>query len=168
MAITYDPAKLLRRLASKRAIRRLVTQKLSVNRVALSSLSESGVLSKPTIMDITLKVIDQYKDKKAIEIDAGASNSAALETALNEKKLIVQRIQNASVQAISDRVKENYAGLFYVWLPSSANIPDPLHQLNYGKTFQLGVGDDNGEDPGDRYGCLCGMHILTEDDRLIL
>lgn len=84
--------------------------------------------------------------------------------ALAGKKLLVQRVQNAIVQSVSSEIKDKYSGEYYKWLPSDAVTPDPLHQLKYGKTFQIG----KGEMPGDRYGCRCGMQILVSDTKLAL
>ncbi len=127
-------------------------------------LSKSEVLTKPTLEKIALKVIKQYKASYGEFRDEGATVAEATEEALNGKALLVQRVQNAVVHEISSNVKETYHGEFYEWLPSDANEPDPLHQLNYGQKFQLGVG----EAPGDRYGCLCGMNILVDETQLEL
>lgn len=168
MAIIYDPQKLLKRMAPRTKVRKLVTQNVTLNKAAVRSLSNTGILEKKTIEDIALKVIKQYKAKRADLIDAGATKASATESAVNGKALMVQRVRNAAVHEVTSRLKDKYNGEFYVWLPSTANIPDELHILNYYKTFQLGVGDDNGQDPGDRFGCQCGMKILVKEDTISL
>ena len=65
---------------------------------------------------------------------------------------------------VSQEIKDKYKGDKYEWLPSDAEDPDPEHQLNYGKIFTIG----EGEMPNERYGCRCGMRILTEDESLKL
>lgn len=164
MAILYLPSNLLRQMAPKKRARRLVTQKLTVNQVALRSLARTGILSKTKLESIALKVVRQYKRRERRELSEGATQADAKATALSKKKLMVVRVQNAAVFEVTQDVKGKYRGEYYRWLPSDANEPDPLHQLNYGEVFQLGVG----EAPGDRYGCRCGMEILVDEDRLEL
>ena len=73
-------------------------------------------------------------------------------------------MQNETVFQIGQEIKAEYEGEFYEWLPSDAEEPDPLHQLNYGQVFRIG----DGEQPGDRYGCRCGMNILVPEKKLEL
>jgi hypothetical protein len=162
--IRYQPKKLLSRIAPKKRVEKLVTQKLTLNRATLTTLSDTGVLTKKTLETIAIKVIRGYRDRYGDERDQGASKKEALDEALNNKKQLVKRVQNATVHEITQEVKRQFRGEFYVWLPSEAINPDPLHQLNYGKKFLLG----KGEMPGDRYGCLCGMQILTDETKLEL
>lgn len=97
-------------------------------------------------------MIKQYKENHSLDsIDVS-------------DKQAIQRIQNNAVFEIAQSIKENYSGESYEWLPSDADEPDPEHQLNYGKIFQVGVG----EMPGDRYGCKCGMNILVKETKLTL
>ena len=46
-----------------------------------------------------------------------------------------------------------------LWLPSKSTNPDRNHTVNYGKTFDITKGI-NGELPGERYGCKCGLRII--------
>lgn len=164
MAITFQPTDVLRKIAPDKLVEKLITQRLTVNRAALVTLSKVGFLSKSTLEKLVLKVLKTYKENYQEGIDAGDSKSQALGDAVNEKALLLQRVQNAAVFEVAQEIKAQYEGTKYRWLPSTADVPSPEHQLNYGKVFILGVGDDNGEDPGDRYGCQCGMEIITEDD----
>lgn len=167
MAIKFLPSELLKKIAPKKTIEKAVTGKLSVNRAALATLAETGVLSKKTLTTIALKVVRQYKTTLQNEMEAGESFTAAKEIAVNDKKLMVQRVQNASVNQIAKEIQDKYRGEFAIWLPSDAVTPDPLHQLNYGKKYQIGIGI-NGEEPGDRFGCRCGVEILVNEDTLEL
>lgn len=164
MAITVLPSDLLRRVAPKRLTEKLVTRKLTVNRAAVQMLAKSGILSEKKIEELALRIIKEYKRKYRAEIKAGESKTAALEETLNQRRLVIQRVQNSVVFEITREVKRHYRGERYEWLPSDAKEPDPVHQLNYGKIFTVG----RGEMPGDRYGCRCGMRILTEDEELFL
>lgn len=168
MAIEFLPSELLKKLAPEKLINKLVRSNLTINRATLTMLSKSGVLKKKTLEDVALRVLRTYKDRYSEARDEGETKSDAFDLATGDNALMVQRIQNASVNEIANEIKDQYDGEYYEWLPSDAETPDPVHQLNYGKTFQVGVGDDNGEDPGDRYGCRCGMRILVDQTELEL
>jgi hypothetical protein len=147
MAIRYEPKRVLDRL-KKRSRGPVVSAK----KLARDVIENTGALDKKSLDDLALKVIKQYKEKHDLDaIDVS-------------DKQAIQRVQNNAVYEISQSIRENYAGEFYEWLPSDADEPDPEHQLNYGKTFQIGVG----EMPGERYGCKCGMNILVKQTNLNL
>lgn len=164
MAIRYLPKNVVKRLMKKKNMEKLVSRDLTLNRAAVQVLERTGVLSKDKLETVALKVIKGYKKRYKEEIESGASKAAALEDAVAGKKQLVQRVQNAAISEIANEIKEQYRGEFYEWLPSDAEEPDPEHQLNYGKVFQIGVG----EMPGDRYGCKCGMNILVDKTKLNL
>jgi hypothetical protein len=164
MAIVFLPTQVLKKVAPTKTIEKLVTQKLTLNRTTVTMLAKSEVLSKKKLETIALKVIKSYKSTYGEFRDSGASVAEATAETLNGKRLMIQRVQNAVVHEIAEDLKETYHGEFYEWLPSDADEPDPLHQLNYGLKFQLGVG----EAPGDRFGCKCGMRILVNESELSL
>lgn len=138
---------------------KLVTNGLTLNRAAVKSLAKAGVLSEKQISKIAIKVIKEYKAAYADEIAAGNSATRSAEEALNDKKLMVARVQSAVLNEQTNLIKRAYRGEFYKWLRTSAAHPDALHLKKVGKIFRLG----KGEQPGDRYGCQCGMEILTDD-----
>jgi hypothetical protein len=76
-------------------------------------------------------------------------------------------VQNEVVWQIANGIKEQYGDEDAEWLPSDAEEPDPEHQLNYGKIFRISEGI-NGEIPGERIGCRCGMRILVKQTKLNL
>lgn len=164
MSIRYLPGELLKKMMPDKVVARLVTKDLTLNRAAVTSLSRSGVLGKKKLTDVAIKVIRGYRERYGDERKAGTPKAQALDEVLNDKKQMVQRVKNSAVKEITKEIKSQYRGEYYTWLPSEANIPDPLHQLNYGLTFQIGVG----EMPGDREGCMCGMEILVDDEELDL
>jgi len=165
VAIKYEPKKLLAKMASKKNIESLVTENLTVNRAVLNSIESNSVLGKKTLQDVGLKVIKGYREKvETLRDTDGISKTDAREEVLENKKLLVKRVQNATVHEITKKVKEKYRGEYYVWLPSSAAVPDKKHKRKYGKRYQLG----KGESPGDRFGCRCGMEILVSASRLRL
>ncbi len=159
MAIKYQPAKLLKKMKLEDKAGNLVSNGLTLNRAAVRSLAKAGVLSEAQIQKIALKVIKQYKATYAEEIAAGNSKTQSAEEALNEKKLMVSRIQSAVLNEQTTLIKRAYRGEYYEWLRTSAAHPDELHLAKVGKIYRLG----KGEQPGDRYGCQCGMKILTDD-----
>lgn len=144
-------------MAPKTKIKKLLSQTLTLKKAALSFVEKTEVVSKKDVTRVALKTIAGYK--KRIKDDP----KAKAEILANPAQLI-QRVQNEVILQISDEIKSNYAGEFYIWLPSDAEEPDPEHQLNYGKKFQVG----SGEMPGERFGCRCGMEILVQDSKLEL
>jgi uncharacterized protein YyaL (SSP411 family) len=164
MPINVTPSSLARKLTPKKTVEKLVKKDLTVNRAAVTMLAKSGLLAKKKLEEVAIKVIKSYKETFKQEKKDGASVSVALDEALNDKKLMVQRVQDTATREITKEVKKVYRGERYEWLPSLSDEPDPLHQLNYGKRFWLG----KGEAPGDRWGCKCGMRILVDENELFL
>lgn len=155
--IKYDPSKLLNKIAPEKKIKKLVSSRATLKKTALSFVSDIDFISKKSVADVALKTIKAYK--KRIKEDPTIKSEL-----LDDAAQLVQRVQNEVILQVSEGIRANYAGESYIWLPSDADEPDPEHQLNYGKTFQIG----DGEQPGDRYGCRCGMQILVEASRLEL
>lgn len=165
MAIKYDPRELLRRLAPEKKVQKLVTNRLTLNKAVLSILDGGAdFLSKPTLERTALTVIKGYREKFDELKDDDVPADEAREDAVADKKLLVNRVQNSVINQVAGEIKDQYLGEYYIWLPSDAQEPDPLHQLNYGKKFQIG----KGEMPGDRIGCRCGMKILVKESKLQL
>ncbi len=162
--ITYLPDKMLSKIAPARKIEKLVSGRLTLNKTVLSFLDDADFISKKNVTKTALKVLKQYKERYETEKDSGSTAAVAKADALNDKKLLVNQVQNTVVWEIHSQIKENYNGEYYIWLPSDAQEPDPEHQLNYGKRFQIGVG----EMPGFRIGCRCGMQILVKETELEL
>ena len=160
--ITYYPKEFVRTVAPLKKVERLISSRLTLNRAVLGMLADNPVMSKRAIEKTALGVLKDYKTRFRAELREGAGRAEAFDLATNDKRLLVARIDNAIAFEASKAIKEKYEGDRYKWLPSDADTPDPLHQLNYGKIFRVGIG----EMPGDRYGCSCGMRIITEDDEL--
>lgn len=157
MSIKYEPSKILKKIASEKKIEKALKSNLTLKRTALNFTSEFDFLDKKAIERVALKTLKGYKAR--VKDDPEIKGDL-----LDDPAQLVQRVQNEVVLQISTEIKDTYAGEFYVWLPSDADEPDPEHQLNYGVTFQIG----DGEMPGDRIGCRCGMEILVKDSSLDL
>lgn len=155
--IKYQPDKLLAKIAPESKIKKMMTQRVTLKKSAFKFLDDSDVIAKENVVDVALKVIKSYKER--IKEDRDVKDEIT-----DDPKLLINRVQNEVVLQISNEIKSQYDGEFYIWLPSDAEEPDPEHQANYGEKFQIGVG----EMPGERYGCRCGMEILTEDTKLQL
>lgn len=155
--IIYDPSALLRKIAPGSKIEKLLKSNLSLKRAALSFAEKIDFLDEKAVARVALKTIKGYRERVKDDPDARAE-------ILEDPAQLIQRVQNEVITQISGEIRDNYAGEFYVWLPSDAEEPDPEHQLNYGEEFQVGVG----EMPGDRIGCRCGMQILVDETRLRL
>lgn len=156
MAIRYLPDELLRKAAPASKIERAVKPNLSLKKAALTNANAFDFLDTAAIERVALKTMKGYRAR--VKDGEDRSDLAA------DPAQLIQRVQNEVVFQVANEIKETYAGEFYVWLPSDADEPDPEHQLNYGKEFQIGVG----EMPGDRYGCRCGMEILVAASSLAL
>lgn len=164
--ITYFPDKLLDKIAPEKKIEKLINPKLGFKKSVFKTMLNSDVFDKADIQKTVLKTLRTYQRRLAQEsLDKGKDAEKALQASIaNDPKLLIQRVRNAIAWQVKEEIKTQYAGEFYEWLPSSAGEPDPEHQLKYGEIFEVGVG----EMPQDRYGCQCGMRILTEDDKLKL
>jgi hypothetical protein len=158
--ITYEPSKIVKRFASDKKVAKLITQKASINKIALQFIAGLDFVSTPQLKRLVLKTIKEYK-KRFEEKDL---TKAEQKKELKNPKQLVHRVQNLVVTEVSKEIRSQYKGRWYEWLPSDASEPDPQHQLKYGKRYRVGVG----EMPGDRYGCRCGMRIITDDSRLDL
>jgi len=157
LSIIYDPTKMLRKIAPPAKIRRLLSSRVSLKKTALSFVNDIDFIDKSRVSKVALNTIKGYQKRIGLE-------TATKTELLDDPKQLIQRVQNEVVLQISEGIKEKYEGKTYTWLPSSANEPDPEHQLNYGKVFTIG----DGEMPGERYGCQCGMEIHTKETQLKL
>jgi hypothetical protein len=104
------------------------------------------------------KTLSFYKKKMKVLKSEG--DRSFKKDAVNDAKLLYARLSDLVVEKASEEIKEKYAGKKYIWIPSDAEEQDPEHALNYGKTFIVG----EGEMPGERLGCRCGMEILADED----
>lgn len=163
MSIKFLPSEFLKKAAPKQLVEKLVTKDLTLNKAAVKTLARGG-FKKKKLETAALEVIKSYKKRYRKEKKAGSSASAALKDTLNDKKLMVSRVQGEIVYQVHKQIRDEYRGEYYEWLPSDAKEPDPLHQLKYGLVFRIG----KGEMPGDRFGCRCGMNILVDATELEL
>lgn len=155
--IRYFPDKILKKIAPEGKIERALKGNLSLKKAALTNANAFDFLDAEQIDRVALKTIKGYKARVKNDPDLK-------EEILGSPAQLVQRVQNEVVFQVASEIKSTYSGEFYIWLPSDADEPDPEHQLNYGKRFQIG----DGEMPGDRYGCRCGMEIIVDGSSLDL
>jgi hypothetical protein len=154
MSIVVDYSKILERAAPRAKIKRLLKRDLTLKKAALAFVDAINVVSKKEVTNVALKVLREYK-----KMDLSTSEKAEL---AKNPKLLIQRVQNDVVFQITEGIKDKYSGEKYRWLASDAEEPDPEHQLNYGKVFTVG----EGEMPGERPGCRCGLEILVDGESL--
>jgi len=155
--INYDPKEMLKKAAPESKLKKLLSKRLTLKKAALSFISDIPFINKKAIETVALKTIKEYK--KRAEDDKDDARLIK-----KDPKLLVQRVQNAVVYQVSQEIRHQYNGEYYIWLPSDASEPDPQHQLRYGKRYQIG----DGEMPGERFGCRCGMQILVDETELAL
>jgi hypothetical protein len=142
----------------------LLDKNLSFKQKAMQALILSTPASKDDLAATVLGVINTYKNKvDELQLE-GLPKTQAKFLATNGEALLQQRIENLVVYSEVQRLKEENKGEFYRWLPSGADEPDPEHQLLYGEIFPVGQGDSEGNMPAERYGCQCGMEILTTNE----
>ena len=120
------------------------------------------ILERDGLKVIKMKVVD---DPQASTVAKKPTGEEIEDEILKDPKLLVQRVQNEIVFQIHDGIKQTYGGEKAIWLPSSALDPRPEHQLLYGQEYIIGEGID-GLEPGDEYGCQCGMEILVDGSSL--
>lgn len=168
MSILYDPSKIIKRVAPPSKVKRLLGRGLSLKRASLSFIDSFDFIDKKAVSRVALKTIKGYQERVAKEIVEGGLKASAgkkiREEITKSPKQLLQRLGNEIVFQIKEEIKTKYSGERYEWLPSDADEPDPEHQLKYGKIYTVG----EGEMPGDRYGCKCGMRILVNETELKL
>ncbi len=162
---------MLAKLAPPRKIEKILSKRVTVKKTALSFLDDADFIDKEKVVDVALKTVQGYHKRIAnATIAAGFDKSAGTEVKdeiIDDPKQLIQRVQNEIAFQVSQHIQEKYQGEKARWLPSSADTPDPEHQLNYGQEYIIGEGI-NGEEPGDRFGCQCGVEILTNETELEL
>lgn len=166
MSILFDPTKEANKIASKTKIKKLLKKNFSLKKTVLSSLASNDFkLNKGSLTDVALKTIKSYEQR--LEKLEGSEASDLKKDLVKNPKLLINRVQNELIFQIHTGIKKKYKGQRARWLPSDADEPRPEHQANYGKIYTIGEGI-NGVEPGDEYGCKCGVEILTDDDELDL
>ena len=172
MAIIFDPNSILKKVAPTSKIKRMVSGRLSLKRSILAHVGTSELpIDARSVAKVARNTLTGYKERVAntvIENDfEKAAGLAERKAIVANPKQLIQRVQNEVIFQIHQGIKEKYGGQLARWLPSDAADPRPEHQANYGKTYVIGEGID-GVEPGDEYGCKCGVEILTDDTTLDL
>lgn len=164
MSIIFDPRNMLKKIAPVRKVEKILSGRVTVKKTALSFLDDVEGIDKKQVLDVALKTVKSYKARiKATEEAAGEIKAEIVD----DPKLLINRVQNEIVFQMHEGIRRNYRGQRARWLPSDADEPRPEHQLNYGKEYIIGEGI-NGIEPGDEYGCKCGVEILDETGQLDL
>src|ERR1044072_7172335 len=130
MTIRYRPDDMLRKIAPKKKVDKLVSGKLTLNKAVLSQLSGADFLSKDALERTALRTIKEYKARYKEEKEDGLPAEKAFDEAVNDNKLLINRVQNTVVNEVAKEIKDQYRGEYYTWLPSDANEPDPIQQRN--------------------------------------
>ena len=172
MSIVFDPTKMLRRIAPKSKIKRMVSSRMSLKRTILANIGTEEIpIDNGSLAKVARNTLAGYQERIAkATVDAGFEKEAGDEVKaaiLDDPKQLIQRVQNEVVFQVHEGIKQKYRGQLARWLPSDASEPRPEHQKNYGKTYVIGEGID-GVEPGDEWGCKCGVEILTDETQLDL
>lgn len=145
---------------------KILNSELALKKTILQSILKATTLKKREVDASVYKVVDNYEKKMKNLKEEGVR--AFRSEALNNEVLLKDRLENLVLWNEVQNLKEEHEGEYYRWLPSSAETPDPEHQLLYGKIFKVGEGDKDGNMPAERYGCKCAMEILTPEEAKIL
>lgn len=140
--------------------KKLLNDDLELKRTAVRGLLRARTIAGDDLDKSINGIIDFYQNKSEELKDLGEKAFKA--DAINGEALLKNRIGDIVVQAEVKEIKKENKGRRYEWLPSDAENPDPNHQLLYGQIFEVGEGDDEGNMPGERNGCRCGMRILDD------
>lgn len=145
--------------------RELLTKKnLTLKQNAMQALILGTQAGERQITASVAKVAEIYRNKIDALEEGGLPRAKAGFLAKDGEKLLQQRIEGIVIYDAVQQIKSDNEGEKYRWLPSSSENPDPQHQLLYGQIFNVGEGDDEGNMPMERYGCQCGIEILSAKD----
>lgn len=163
---------MLRKLAPKAKIKRMISHRMSVKRTILANIGTDALpIDERSLAKVARNTLQGYKERVAKEtVESNFEKSAGDELKkqlIKDPKQLIQRVQNEVVYQVHQGIRDKYAGQKARWLPSDADEPRPEHQANYGKVYIIGEGID-GIEPGDEYGCKCGVEILTDETKLDL
>lgn len=163
MSIIFKPEVFLGLVLGKNFFKgKLLTSGLDFKKAQMQAILKATGLKKRVVTSAIYKVIDFYEKK--VETLKKENVKAYKKEALNDEKLLKNRLEGLIVYNEVENLKQEHKGKYYRWLPSAAKVPEPEHQLLYGKIFKVGEGDKDGNMPCERYGCKCGIEILTDED----
>ena len=163
MGQRFDPQTWLKRVFPKGIEKSgLLNDKLEIKKTYLKALVRATAVSQRKLTQEIYKTVDFYLEKEERLKAQGVR--AFKQEALNGQALLTERIKNFLVYSEVQAQKKAHKGRMYRWLPSSAEEPDPEHQLLYGKVFREGEGDKDGHMPGERWGCQCGIEWLDDEE----
>ncbi len=141
----------------------LINNEFELKQLELQAILKATTLSQREVEGTVGKVASLYDKKMKKLKKEGVKSSRKM--AINNEILLKNRLESLVVWNEVQNLKKEHQGQFYRWLPSSSKIPDPEHQLLYGKIFKVGEGDKEGNMPSERYGCKCGIQFLEEPEK---
>ena len=104
------------------------------------------------------KNIDFYnKEYKTNNPDLSTKQRASAQQAA-----LVKSFENTVITSDLENFQKQNIDKLFRWLPSGAKQPDDRHMQFYGKTYAVANPPD-GELPGQRPGCQCGLELLDEE-----
>ena len=160
---TLRPDRLLREVLGAVWKRKtLLNRNFDLKREVKRAILKLDIMSKRELDAMLEKVTDFYTEKAERLQEEG--DRAFKKDAVNNEKLLKQRVEMAVTYYEVDKEAKEHEGGFYRWLPSEAKEPEPEHQLLYGKIFKVGEGDKEGNMPMQRWGCRCGIEWLSDEE----
>lgn len=140
--------------------RKLLERNNDPKKAIMKQIVRATVVTNRKLDETYTNAIDFYNNKMQRLKDEGVR--AYKSEALDNERLLKQRIANLITYNEVQALKKEHKGKRYRWLPSGALNPDPEHQLLYGQIFNVGEGDKDGNMPGERYGCQCGIEWIDD------
>lgn len=146
------PANIVKRIPASLRRSAVFTERGTINKHILAAIQSLPEFAGIGSQDIIL-MLERYRFTHRTRIAEAVAKSPTLED------VVSNGVQHAYVEKIKTDAKKS--DKLCRWVPSTAQNPDPTHQRNYGKIFQLSKGI-RGEIPGERYGCKCSFVVVSE------
>lgn len=140
--------------------RGLLTRDVNPKQTIIKAVVTSTAVTKRELDGTYRRAIEFYDNKIEKLKDEGVRKYKS--EALHGERLLRARIHQLIIYNEVQELKKEHKGKRYRWLPSGAHHPEPEHQLLYGKVFNVGEGDKDGNMPGERWGCQCGIEWLDD------
>lgn len=140
--------------------RGLLTRDVNPKQTIIKAVVTSTAVTKRELDGTYRRAIEFYDNKIEKLKDEGVRKYKS--EALHGERLLRARIHQLILYNEVQELKKEHKGKRYRWLPSAAHHPEPEHQLLYGKIFEVGEGDKDGNMPCERWGCQCGIEWLDD------
>jgi hypothetical protein len=109
--IKYEPSKIVKRFASDKKVKKLITQGASLNKIALQFIADLDFVDSKALRLLVLKTLKEYKKR----FEEQELTKAEQKKELRNPKQLVHRVQNLVVTEVSKEIRSQYKGRWYEW-----------------------------------------------------